>query len=207
MKLFRKVQWRDRSERSVLNGFYTSCLWGLRHLCLLAFNFHAQQGQFKHRGCSCLGQQVDRQPQPWCLLYTLELVRAIPTQPLTPLRGWSQRLQWKSSLLSHLTIATSCIPQALPSLSEPAPLPPFSPPTAWVLPASHFEGSNTVFGLQYQEAPNSVCYLAVRSSTVQLWAEQLPVFGSPTMHKPVKARRYTHPHPTLNVQLVQCAID
>lgn len=34
---------RDRSERSILNGLYISCPWGLGHLCTLAFHLHAQK--------------------------------------------------------------------------------------------------------------------------------------------------------------------
>lgn len=153
--------------------------------CLPSTSMHSR-ANLKHRGHSCLGQQVDNQPQPWCLLCTLELVRAMPAQLLTPLTGCSQRFQLRSSLLFNSSNKLNSLGFPLPlwasSLSSFLPSDSMGPSLA-----SHFGGSTTVFGLQCQKAPNNLCYLAVRSPNTQLWAEQLLVFGSPTMHKPVKA--------------------
>lgn len=182
VKLFRKVQWRDRSERSVLNGFYISL--GTEESLPVCLQLPCTAGP---------------------ILSTEDTVPALLSSRLTTNHSpdacsvhwscWKAHqcscwLHWEDEVrsfnwgLHSSSLTTSWIPQAFPpcplSLSQLLPL--LSP-----LPHHESHPSFSLWRWQCQEAPNNLCYLAVRSPAVQLWAEQLPVFGSPTMPKPVKA--------------------
>lgn len=135
VKLFRKVQWRDRSERSVLNGFYISL--GTEESLPVCLQLPCTAGP---------------------ILSTEDTVPALLSSRLTTNHSpdacsvhwscWKAHqcscwLHWEDEVrsfnwgLHSSSLTTSWIPQAFPPpppLSEPAPSPPFSPPTPWVPP-------------------------------------------------------------------------